>query len=451
MSSRHPIRVLAAAGALVTGLALAGVAQGRGGGGSSGFGGGGGGGGGRGGFGGGGGVFFFTPGGIAVIGVLVLLVLVAVLLYRAWLRGKRAMEGHQRTGRERKIRGAALEAAEDDPAFAPDAVHAEAAALYRAVQEAWNADDRARLAQLVGPDLLTEWERRLSDFARRDWHNVVEILAGPEVRYVGLSNREGTEEDRAVVYIEATLRDYVREGRSGRIIPQQGTMRTQGRVGEYWTLARRDGGWIVWSIEQSGEGAYHLREQTLARPDADGRMGDETLVGLASADALPPGYRPAELADLDFADDARRAALDLSVADPRFAPEVLEIAVRQAVAAWAEAVDGDDAPLATLASPEAVDELLYGGDHAHRTRVVVRGPLVRRIEIAGLDVNSEPPRMQVSAELGGRRYTEDRDTAAVLSGNRDRAVTFTERWTLALGDDDPVHPWRLVATSPLIR
>ena len=449
MRSRHRTSVLAVAGALVSWSALAGVAQGRGGGGSSGFGGGGGGGG-RGGY-GGRGVFFFTPGGLAVIGVVIVLALVAILLYRAWLRGKRAVEGHQRTGREQRIRGAALEAAEDDPAFAPDAVHAEAAALYCAVQEAWNADDRARLAQLVGPDLLTEWERRLSDFARRDWHNVVEILAGPEVRYVGLTNRDGTAEDRAVVYIEATLRDYVREGRSGRIIPQQGTMRTEGQVGEYWTLARRGGGWIVWSIEQSAEGAYHLREETLARADADLRMGDETLIGLASADALPPGYRPAELADLDFAGDARRAALDLSVADPRFAPEVLEIAVRQAVAAWAEAVDGDDAPLATLASPEAVDELLYGGDQAHRTRVVVRGPRVRRIEIAALDVQSEPPRMQVAAELGGRRYIEDRDTAALLSGDRDRAVTFTEHWALALGDDDPEHPWRLAATSPLVR
>ena len=53
----------------------------------------------------------------------------------------------------------------------------------------------------------------------------------------------------------------------------------------------------------------------------------------------------AEVADLDFAGDAHAAALDLSLADGRFAPDVLEITARRAATAWAEAVDGDDARL----------------------------------------------------------------------------------------------------------
>jgi hypothetical protein len=83
--------------------------------------------------------------------------------------------------------------------------------------------------------------------------------------------------------------------------------------------------------------------------------------------------------------DARAAALDLSVADPRFAPAVLEAAARRAVEAWALAVDGDDAALESVASREALGALLYPGDSSRRTRLVVRGPRVRAIRIAGLD------------------------------------------------------------------
>jgi hypothetical protein len=75
--------------------------------------------------------------------------------------------------------------------------------------------------------------------------------------------------------------------------------------------------------------------------------------------------------------------------------------------------------------------------------VVVRGPRVRRIRIAALDAASTPPTLEIEAELGGRRYVEDRDTAAVLSGSQDRTSTFSERWTLAL-DGPPEGPWRLV-------
>lgn len=49
------------------------------------------------------------------------------------------------------------------------------------------------------------------------------------------------------------------------------------------------------------------------------------------------------MADLEFVGESRAAGLDLSVADGRFAPDVVEVAVRRAVAGWAEAVDGDDA------------------------------------------------------------------------------------------------------------
>jgi predicted lipid-binding transport protein (Tim44 family) len=135
--------------------------------------------------------------------------------------------------------------------------------------------------------------------------------------------------------------------------------------------------------------------------------------------------------------------MDLALVDARFAPDVLEAAVRRAVAAWLEAVDGDDAPLRSVASADAVEALLYGGDSSGRTRTVVRGVRVERITIASVDVGSEPARMTVEVAARGRRYVEDRDTADVLRGSRHAERSFEQRWTFALDGADAT-PWRLV-------
>ena len=125
---------------------------------------------------------------------------------------------------------------------------------------------------------------------------------------------------------------------------------------------------------------------------------------------------------------------------------MLEAAARRAVAAWAEAVDGDDAALEALATPAAVAALLHGGDASRATRLVVRGPRVKRIAIAAVDVDRQPATMTIAVELGGRRYVEDRDTAAVVSGSKDAASSSVERWTLALSGPADA-PWQLVAAA----
>ena len=152
----------------------------------------------------------------------------------------------------------------------------------------------------------------------------------------------------------------------------------------------------------------------------------------------------AEVADLQFDGDAHAAAMDLSVADGRFAPDVLEVAARRAVDAWAEAVDGADGPLQAIAHPEAVRELLHPGGAS--TRLVVRGPKVKQIRVAALDAGSKPPTMSIEVDLAGRRYVEDRATTSVVSGSRSREVSFTEHWTFAL-DGPPEQPWRLTAAG----
>jgi predicted lipid-binding transport protein (Tim44 family) len=294
---------------------------------------------------------------------------------------------------------------------------------------------------------LVEWNRRLDDFERKGWRNVCQVVGAPSVEYVGITNREDDAEDRAVVRIEAVLTDYVVDEHGHKITRGDSTSETSSMC-EYWTLAWNEerNHWTVVSIEQQAEGDHHLDGEIVPTPWSDGRIADEALVEGAVADKVAEGFTVADVADLDFDGDARAAALDLSVADTRFGPDVLEAAARRAVEAWAEAVDGEDAALEAVASPEAVARLLYGDDSSASTRVVVRGPRVKRIHIAALDAGSEPATMTIDVEVQGRRYRENRDTAAVVSGSQSRATTFTERWTLALEGPDTA-PWRLVGTA----
>ncbi|MBV9050355.1 MAG: TIM44-like domain-containing protein [Solirubrobacterales bacterium] len=447
----------ATAAAMLVALLAAPDALARAGGGSSGFGGFGRGGGsfGRGGGsfgrGFGHGHFFFIPvggGGGLLLFIVVVVVVLFVLprLMMWWRRQQRAgAASRRRVGqRERRVELAAAEASEDDAAFAPEEVRSQAARLFVDIQSAWDAGDRVRLRGLVAPELLAEWERRLDDFDRKGWHNRVQPLGDPSIEYVGLTNRADDRADRVVVRIEARLRDYVEDAYGRRVGRVDGAGETS-RVREFWTLVKRDGHWILQSIEQGGEGAHRLSEGLVATPWADEQeMRDEALVEGAVQDAVPKGTKLAEVADLDFDGDGRAAALDLSLADGRFAPDVLEVAARRAVAAWAEAVDGDNRPLLGLSHPDAARELLHPGDPSERTRLVVRGLDVRHISIVSLDPASEPATMTIDVELAGRRYLEDRDTAAVVAGSQSRAITFSERWTLALdGPDD--QPWRIVA------
>jgi predicted lipid-binding transport protein (Tim44 family) len=452
--------------ALAVALILAPEAMAAAGGGSSGFSGGGGGGGGGGGFGGGGhggrgvGIYilFQLLFRIALLGhglgalFLVAAFLIIFMLRRGGPSASRFWSARSSQGRadrrrseqrQRRVALAAAEASEDDPAFAPEYVKTEAAHLFKTIQLAWDRGDRATLGRLVGPDLLNEWERRLDDFDRKGWHNRVEVLGEPQVEYIGLANRQDATDDRVTVRIEAKMRDYVVD-RAGNHLKRSGRFGETVPLREFWTLGRRDDRWILISIEEGAEGAHAMTDEIVATPWADEQsMRDEAMVEQAAADALPDDVKPAEVADLQFDGDARAAALDLSLADGRFAPDVLEIAARRAVAAWADAVDGDDKALGAIATWDAADQMLHPGDSGHKTRVVVRGPQIKQIHVTGLDAGANPPTMSIAVEIEGRRYIEDRDTTAVVSGSRSRATTFTEHWTFALTDDS-VQPWRIV-------
>jgi predicted lipid-binding transport protein (Tim44 family) len=426
-------------------LALTSAILAAAGGGSHGFGGGGGGGGfGGGGGGGGGGVGYGGGGWGGTVATVMLIVLIVVIVVMSTLVGRHRYTKARRA-RARATHLAAAEAATDDEDFDPDTVHAAATELFVEVQRRWTARDHDGLADLVGPDLLVEWRRRLDDFERRGWHNQVTCQGTPSIEYLGLVNRAGEDDDRVVVRIEALLEDFV-VGPGGQVILHDGRQSARTVLREWWTLKPPGDRWRVVSIEQEAEGRHQLTAELIATPDADARVADDALLEVSVADAVPAGVAITDIAPAELDPDARAAALDLSLADGRFAPDVLEIAARRAVQAWVEAVDGADDALEALAEPAAVDTLLYGGDAAHRTRVVVRGARITELAISSLDPHAQPATMTATVTVDGRQYVEDRDTTQVLRGSPSSDRRLTAHWTFALGDD-PAVPWRLTAVA----
>jgi len=257
--SRAARIVLLAVALLALGAAAAWAGPG---GGTSGFGGGGGGGGG---FSGGGssGGSGGTGGGV---GFLIFVGLVLAFFVFCFVVGAFQIRRtrKRRAARERQVELASAEAAADDAAFDAGEVRGEAAALLNLIVKAWTARDRTALARMLEPDLMVEWSRRLDDFDRKGWHNVCELVEAPKVEYLGLVNRADDAEDRVTVRVESRQRDIVRDS-AGRTITRTNQPELV-TVAEYWTLGKRDGRWVLLSIEQDTEGAHHLDAPIVASP-----------------------------------------------------------------------------------------------------------------------------------------------------------------------------------------
>jgi predicted lipid-binding transport protein (Tim44 family) len=360
------------------------------------------------------------------------------------LRSLLGGRGRARDDREAATRLASVEAAQDDALFDAEVVQARAISLFIDIQRAWSVNDVTSLRRLVGPQLMIEWEARLRDFRAKGWRNVVDVLEGPDVRYVGVTNRSEDSEDRVVVRLNARLRDVVID-RDGRVLPSdEGEV---ARVSEYWTLGKRSGDWVVVSIEQEREGAHHLSAPLIAAPDSDsGRLRAEAVMELAAADAIAADEVGALLSPA-FAGSARAAALDLSLIDGRFAPDVLSTAIAEVLEAWAQAIDGPDEPLAARTTPHALRALLYptASDSA---RLVIRGQDMQASII--IAVTAGPPALvRLQIDVAGVQYIEDRNTTRILAGTKNRRSTTRQLWTLRLSDD-PRTPWIVTDATGVI-
>jgi predicted lipid-binding transport protein (Tim44 family) len=361
--------------------------------------------------------------------------------YAASVRWPRLSSVTRQRIRSRRAELAAEEAVLEDPAFDPATVKAAAAELHTYVVAAWSVDDRHRLAELLGPQLFDEWVRRLDDLRHRRWTNPLRRRGRLHIRYVGLVNRTGDAEDRVVVHLRVRMVDAIFD-RHGQMVPRDPDDSGRHTHSEYWTLGKRGGQWILVSVETEQEGAHHLTDPLIPAPWADDRLQDLATLERAAATAVSPA-KLAEIVPLEFTGDLRTAALDLAGFDGRYDPDVLEAAARQAVAAWAEAIDGNHEPLLALSNGPTVDGLLYPEPDRSR-RLVIRGPRLRTLRIVALEPNAKPPALTVEATVTARRYLENRANGAITEGTRKHDSTVSLLCDLRL-TDTPEMPWRIAA------
>jgi predicted lipid-binding transport protein (Tim44 family) len=385
----------------------------------------------------------------AVIGVVLIAGAAAGAAYASALRWPRLGTARRLMVRSRRVALAAEEATFDDPAFDPATVKAAAAELHAGVVAAWSADDRKRLAELLSPELLAEWVRRLDELRRRGCSNPLRRRGRLHVRYVGLANRTGQRDDRVVVHLRARMDDAVYD-RRGRIVFRDPDDSGRHTHCEFWTLGRRDGRWVLLSVETEQEGAHHLSDPIVPAPWADDRLHDLATFEQAATTTLSPATL-ADIAPVEFTADLRTSALDLAGFDGRFDPDVLEAAARRAVAAWAEAVDGNHDPLLAVSDGRTAEKLLYP-ESDRRRRLVIRGPHLEQLRIVELQPRATPPSMTVEATITARGYLEQRATGGVTAGSRNHNSTFSCGWILHL-TDNPETPWRIagIVTPPAQR
>jgi hypothetical protein len=170
--------------------------------------------------------------------------------------------------------------------------------------------------------------------------------------------------------------------------------------------------------------------------------------------ARPPGPASAYAAELAYFPGIADQVLAAGIADERFDPDILEAAARSATAAWAAAVSGTaphdsttphdstDTDGAAGPRPVVAADLLRPGGPGARTRLVVREPVISRIQVAHLIADAEPPVVGLVVDIKGRRCIEDSDTGDPISGQPDQLTWFYEFWNLTR-DGPAARPWRL--------
>jgi hypothetical protein len=140
---------------------------------------------------------------------------------------------------------------------------------------------------------------------------------------------------------------------------------------------------------------------------------------------------PLEIRD-DVASKARVAAED----DQRLSPDMLGRTARLAVAAWALAVNGDHSTLTNIGPADVLYWLLHP---VRESWQVAPGPVVRRIDVWGLDPDAGPPDLNLSFRFDGRRRYDDPQKAAGDSGDQ---TTFQGMITMTLAGRGS-WPWQL--------
>lgn len=150
--------------------------------------------------------------------------------------------------------------------------------------------------------------------------------------------------------------------------------------------------------------------------------------------------RREETASLEVHPVVAEAMRTAGARDGRFGADAVIGSVRQALAAWVLAVDGDETALAAIAEAQAAHFLI----HPPMARwKVAPGPAVTSIQIWGFEPEADPPQIRVAWRFtSSRRFTEPGQNASAdegettFAGLLDLTLTSSGQWQLSSGHVD---------------
>lgn len=333
---------------------------------------------------------------VFAVGLLVALGVVWVRsVVASGLRGRLRLMAWRRGPRARR---AAMAAALDDPAFAPERIEA-------AVRE-------------ILPQVLSSAGR---------------VAGRARVDILGVVNRAGEAEDRVVVRVRAGVARDHEIGGLPRVF----------RIDERWTLVHHGMRWRLAADTGDPLAVSLLSSPLVAAPEDDtARLLEDSLEELTAPQPRGAGS-PGEL--IDPAAPAPQRLRDLAVADDRFDPLLIEAAVHHIVEAWEESGDGGDEPLLAVATGPGAHALTFPEPGRGRHRV--RDARLRRWEVTRLDADAAPPQIEVRVRVTAAVASE---ATVIAAGQAPPARRLDLAWTLELDEATHAHPrWRLIDSAPV--
>ena len=352
----------------------------------------------------------------------------------AWAAIARSGVRHERAvlkehARAYRAHYAAVEAAEDDPSFSPDAIELFVSEVVELADTVWRADGRGALEGCPDARIIRTWAR-----SRESWlGSVLQAVGKPTIDLLQVVNRDDDDEDRVAVRVR--VRVHCKHPRVGLVATRYMAL------DERWTLGHRDGRWVL--LEMGGDplAGPVLTAPLVPDPSADTeRLREESLAELASKQKVGDDVA---LSDLVSADEPPALALfDLSLLDGRFDPSLIASELAHLLEAWQVAVTGSEAPLEQLATSHARAALLRPG---HGTRLIVRDAVLKSWEPTRLELAHQPPAIEVALNVEAVRYVVAND-GSHRAGNQADPRQMDLAWTLERTDSAQV-PWRLTRSN----
>lgn len=213
-----------------------------------------------------------------------------------WIAAARSGARHEHAvmrahTRAHRAHYAAVEAAEDDPSFSPDAIDQYVTEVVELADGVWRTGDCGALDGFPDARLVRAWAT-----SRESWlGDGLEVVGKPSIDILRIVNRDDEAEDRVDVRVRVHV--HCRHPRVGLVA----TRRVH--FDERWTLGRNDGHWVLLSmggdplagpvltaplVPNPSSDTERLREQSLAELSRVQKVGDDVdLSQLVSADESP--------------------------------------------------------------------------------------------------------------------------------------------------------------------